>query len=34
MKAKEKISKLEQSKEHWMLEAQLLNIKLEKLQKV
>jgi len=32
-KAKEKITKLEQSKEHWMLEAQLLNIKLEKAQK-
>ena len=32
--SKEKIAKLEQSKEHWMLEAQLLNIKLEKAQKV
>ncbi|KAL5254032.1 hypothetical protein ACHWQZ_G013705 [Mnemiopsis leidyi] len=31
--AKEKIAKLEQGKEHWMLEAQLLNIKLDKTQK-
>ena len=32
--AKERIVKLEQGKEHWMLEAQLLNIKLEKANKV
>ncbi|XP_063682206.1 protein phosphatase 1 regulatory subunit 21-like isoform X1 [Bolinopsis microptera] len=31
--SKEKIAKLEQSKEHWMLEAQLLTIKLDKAQK-
>jgi len=31
--SKERLHKLEQDKEHWMLEAQLLTIKLEKLQK-
>lgn len=33
-KLNSKASKLEQEKEHWMLEAQLLKIKYDKLQKV
>ena len=33
-KLNSKASKLEQEKEHWMLEAQLLRIKFDKLQKV